>query len=82
MFEHRVSSAAAAGEQSQGCCSSQCPTVVVVLRNPTPQGFASFDGDSPQKVIYRWKFSVCLLLRSGFSMCVCADLQMDDPDER
>lgn len=32
VFEHGVCRGAAAGKQSQGCCSSQYPTVVVELR--------------------------------------------------
>lgn len=73
VFEHRVSSGAAAGKQSQGCCSSQCPTVVAeltVLGKPLHRDFHPLMGIVPRKSFTNGKLTVCLLVRSGFSVCV------------
>lgn len=52
VLEHRVCRGAAAGKQSQGCCSSQYPTVVVELRvlgKPLHREFHPLMGIVPRK---------------------------------
>lgn len=65
-------------QQSQGCCSRQGPTAVVEL-TATPQRFPAFDGESPQQVIHKWRFTACLLWGVD-PVCVCRSVR--DADER